>query len=200
LQGQDRRIVSTLAPLVGAERTREGGWVNKRITGGSLSLSAGVVGVTVDFRRGGGDDADTARRVLLFLEDRRILWAERVAEDEAHCIASAIQIRHELTRELQQKTLSAGMIGCLKAIRAACREFVDSAGPEGRNFWHAHGCDAHPFALALGRLKALVGVQLALIVREFHLDVEPQLARALPPAPSEEDAGGVEELRRWLTS
>lgn|SRR5512144_2555308 len=57
------------------------------------------------------------------------LWADRLMEDEAHCVASAIEIRHELTRELQQSTLSAGMTQCLKAIRVACREFVDAAGP-----------------------------------------------------------------------
>jgi hypothetical protein len=163
------------------------------------SLSAEAIGLTVDFERGGTDDADTARRVLLFLEDRRILWADRLMEDEAHCVASAIEIRHELTHELQQSTLNAGMTACLKAIRAACREFVDAAGPEGHNFWHAHGCEANPFALTLGRLKALVGVHLALIVREFNLDVELHLARTLPPDPADEDAAGVEELRRWLS-
>ena len=173
--------------------------MSKKITGGSLSLSAGVVGLTMDFERGGTDDAESARRVLLFLENRRILWVDRLEEEEAHCVASAIDIRNELTRELQQSTLSTGMTQSLKAIRAACREFVDAAGPDGRNFLHAHGCEANPFALALGRLKALVGVQLALLIREFDLDVEPQLACVLPPAPTELDAGGVEDLQRWLT-
>jgi hypothetical protein len=173
--------------------------VAKKITGGSLSLSAGVVGLTMNFEREGTDDADSARRVLRFLENRRILWADHLEEEEAHCVASANDIRNELTRELQQSTLSTGMTQSLKAIRAASREFVDEAGPDGRNFRHAHGCEANPFALALGRLKALVGVQLALLVREFDLDVEPQLVSVLPPAPNEQDAGGVQELQRWLT-
>lgn len=42
-------------------------------------------------------------------------------------------------------------------------------------------------------------MHLALIVREFDLDVEPHLARTLPPAPTDEDAGGVEELQSWLS-
>jgi hypothetical protein len=58
-----------------------------------------------------------ARRVLAFLEDRRILFRDRHWEDEIDCINSAIQIRQYLTRELGPTRPDGSLASSLRAIR-----------------------------------------------------------------------------------
>jgi hypothetical protein len=38
-----------------------------------------------------------------------------------------------------------------------------------------------PFSLALGELRSLVGLHLAVIAHQYGIEVEPDLARILPP-------------------
>jgi hypothetical protein len=126
-------------------------------------------------------DKDIARRVIIYLEDRRLLFGERHTEDQMHCVDSAIGIRNFLAQELTNAKPGKSLEASLRAIRAACRKFVEAAGPNDRNFMYQDGPQTDRFSLALGELHTLVGLHLAVIANQYDLEVEDDLAQILPP-------------------
>lgn len=134
-------------------------------------------------------DVTVARRVITFLEDRRVLFADESIEVVDHCVRSVIEVRRYLTSEIQQ--LSKGeLCSSLRAMRAACRKFLeavdDSDGIVVR-FGRHHGHWASwRFGGALGELRGVFGVHVARIAAQNGLDVEDDLARILPSSDDEE--------------
>ncbi|MFB9832670.1 DUF6650 family protein [Actinoallomurus acaciae] len=148
----------------------------KRLTGISTSFG-GLQWETVE------GDKDVARQAIIFLEDRRLLFGERYVEDEMHCVTSALQIRAFLTQQIEAARPGKTLEGVLRSMRAACRQFVDRAGPEAANFRHRdpnpHTVD--PLSLALGDLRTVMGLAIATMAEKFDLPVEEDLAAILPP-------------------
>jgi hypothetical protein len=66
-----------------------------------------------------------ARRVIAFLEDRRVLYDPCEMEVPDHCVRSVIEIRHCLTEELGKLEGSTELAASLRAMRAACRKFLE---------------------------------------------------------------------------
>ncbi len=64
-----------------------------RITG------IGAFGYSLNWEMVDGDDK-IARAVIGFLEDWRLLFADRHIEDEMQCVASALEIREFLTDQI----------------------------------------------------------------------------------------------------
>ncbi|GIF53475.1 hypothetical protein DFJ67_1176 [Asanoa ferruginea] len=156
----------------------------KRLSGVSFPWG-GIQWETVD------GDKDVARRVINFLEDRRLLFGDRHMEDSMHCIRSAIEIRQMLTREMNASKPGETLEHSLRAMRAACRKFVDAAGPDAENFTRRLlPQEAGNFGLALGDLRTSIGVQIALIAEQFGLSVDEYLATILPPS-DDDDASWV---------
>lgn len=127
-------------------------------------------------------DRQIARAVVTYLEDRRLLFGERHVEDERHCVLSALDIRVFLTEQITRSKPGKDLEACLRAMRAACRQFVERGGPDGQSFSYHRGFGVDPFSIALGDLRTTVGWQLALILDQYPMDVEPDLAGILPPA------------------
>jgi hypothetical protein len=147
-----------------------------RVTG------AGGFGFSVNWEKVPGDE-QVARRVIIFLEDRRVLFGKRHAEDEMYCVNSANEIRHFLTGQLSRARAGKSLDMSIRAMRAALREFVDAAGPDARNFrYNRGGAMTDEFSLALGQLRSLVGLHVALIAQHYDIEVEDELAQILPPA------------------
>jgi hypothetical protein len=96
---------------------------------------AGAFGFSLNWEKVPGDK-DVARRVITYLEDRRLLFGERHTEDQMHCVDSAIGIRNFLTQELTNAKPGKSLEASLRAIRAACRKFIEAAGPNARNFMY----------------------------------------------------------------
>src|SRR2546422_3683843 len=71
-------------------------------------------------------DITVARRVLAFLEDRRVLYNPYDIEVEHDCIHSVIEIRKFLTETIGNLEPKSKLAEHLRAIRAACRTFVDN--------------------------------------------------------------------------
>lgn len=140
----------------------------------------GGFGFSVNWEKVPGDK-DVARRVINFLEDRRLLFGTRHYEDELHCVHSAIEIRHFLTEQLNQAKAGRSLADSLKAIRATMRAFVDAAGPDACNFRHDWGINPPAFHIALGELRSRVGLRVALIADQYDIEVEPDLEQILPP-------------------
>lgn len=66
-----------------------------------------------------------ARRVLAFLEDRRVLFNPYHLEVADQCVHSVIEIRRFLTSEIGQLADDSKLSEHLRGIRAACRKFLD---------------------------------------------------------------------------
>jgi hypothetical protein len=140
----------------------------------------GGFGFNVSWEKVPGDK-DVARRVINYLEDRRLLFGKRHFGDQYYCVGSANDIRHYLTDELNSAKAGRSLEASLKAIRAAMRAFVDAAGPDARNFEYHETMQTNEFSLALGELRSRVGLQVGLIADQYDIDVEPDLEQILPP-------------------
>ena len=149
--------------------------VKFRLTGASL----GSVGAQWEQK---DDDREIARRVLNLLADRRLLWKDFTVEVEEHCVASAIQIRRELGRHLDNPEISVPLAARVRLLQTLFRSFIDELGPYGgdqpHHRWSSVGTD--PLSMALGRLRALVGVQIGALASEFELEVGEDLALIIP--------------------
>ena len=64
------------------------------------------------------------RRLITYLEDRRVLYDPCEIEIPAHCVHSVIQIRDLLTQELMRSGQTTEFTASLRALRAACRKFL----------------------------------------------------------------------------
>ena len=141
-------------------------------------------------------DRMTAKAVLAFLEDRRVLFGQRHLEDQLECLQSVKQIRTFLTQRLTgDAEIGDELVGTLKAMRACCRKFVDAAGPNGSRFWPPgqHGSwEVDPFSLALGDLRTSICFYVAGLARLYKRTVAEELASILPiPQPDD-------DLSEWM--
>lgn len=136
----------------------------------------------------------TAQRVISYLEDRRVLYNPYELEMPEHCVQSVLEIRHFLTDEIGMLSTGSELAATFRAMRAACRKFLDSA--------HAHGPAGRPrgsfsdwtFNSGLGELRGVFGIHLAKLAAQHGLDIEDDLA-AILPAPVE-DEGDTQERRK----
>jgi hypothetical protein len=129
-------------------------------------------------------ESAAARRIVAFLEDRRVLYAPDEMEDTSHCVHSVIEIRHFLTAELGKLDAVSELAHSLRAMRAACRKFLDRVGGDGNDVTlyarHRGHWASWTFFGALGEMRGAFGVHLAPIAAHFKLDVEDNLASILP--------------------
>lgn len=142
----------------------------------------------------------TARRVIAFLEDRRVLYEPSEMEMPSHCVHSVIEIRHRLSDELGKLVGGSELAASLRAMRAACRKFLERVGTDGLDgiqYANGGGYPSWTFGSALGELRGTFGIHVAKIAAAFKLDVEDRLASILP-ANAEADTGGDDRLFRRL--
>jgi hypothetical protein len=129
-------------------------------------------------------EAAATRRIVAFLEDRRVLYSPEEMEDTSHCVHSAIEIRHFLTAEIGKLDGGSAFSESLRAMRAACRKFLNRVGADGREGTlyarHRGGWGSWTFYSALGEMRGTFGIHLARIAAQFKIDVEDKLASILP--------------------
>lgn len=121
------------------------------------------------------DEKQLVRQYLFFLEDRRVLFEDYCNEDKKHVDLSIIEIRKETTT-LIGKHLSAEAQDSLRAIRAACRDYLSTSDTRKRS-----GCDMAGTWSRLGQLRSLVGVHIARLCTIYGIEVERQLLSIFPP-------------------
>lgn len=134
-------------------------------------------------------DVEIARRVLVFLEDRRVLYSPYEVEMPEHCVASVLEIRRFLTDQLASG-IGDDLSGPLRAMRAACRKFVGDVDDDRlrRDRWHGPyrgGVGGWEFQQALGEMRGVIGIHIAQIAVRYGLDVPEPLAVILPAADSD---------------
>ena len=149
----------------------------RRITG----ISTPIFGISWNPDK---TEGDVARQVIVYLEDRRVLYVPSEMEDPSHCVESVIQIREFLTSRISDLPENAELSQSLRAMRAACRKFLDKVGSKNgdpirygaiRNHWASW-----EFNSAVGELRGVFGVQIAKIAVSYGINVEDGLASILP--------------------
>jgi hypothetical protein len=128
-------------------------------------------------------DAELARRVIRFLEDRRVLFNPCAVEEPRHCAESVLQIRTKVTAALEEAGEGSELYKHLVAIRAACRKFLDSGHVDAADdfrFGDRYSLTGSFFFMALGELRATIGQHVALMAVKWEIDVEKDLASVLP--------------------
>ena len=136
-----------------------------------------------------------ARRVVAYLEDRRVLFVPSEMEVPDHCVRSVLEIRRFLTAELQSVDGDSEIADSLRALRAACRKFMNTVGARSdimvfgahRGHWASW-----EFNGALGELRGVFGIHIARLAAAHGLDVEGELARILPGIADQDESERME--------
>jgi len=157
--------------------------IASRITG----ISCPLFGVSWNPPRA---EVEIAQRVITFLEDRRVLYHPYNMEVPDYCIRSVVEIRHFLTDTLHDLPGREGLAEQVRAIRAACRRFMDDIARcqirEAQDMFRG-GPDVWIFTSALGQLRGTIGLHLGIIAAMHGLSVEDELESILPAQVAEDD-------------
>lgn len=129
-------------------------------------------------------DVTRARRVLTFLEDRRVLYNPDSVEVPEHCVRSVIEIRHMLSSEVASLDSDNELSHSLRAMRSACRKFLDTAHEDNGRIitdsrHHGHWA-SWIFFPALGEMRGVFGIYIAIMALQYGLHIEGKLASILP--------------------
>ena len=138
----------------------------------------------------GTADVELARKVIAFVETRRVLFSSYTSEVPEQCVTSVLEIRSFLSDVIGQGRVTDELCGPLRLMRRYCVRFLERVGatevPQGvgrhlfqDSHWRMHD---YFFGEALGELRSGVGMQIAIIAASFGLDVEDDLAQTLPDA------------------
>lgn len=129
-------------------------------------------------------ERSVAKRIIAFLEDRRVLYSPSEMEVPDHCVQSVFEIRKTLTTEIAKLDEKAEITASLRAMRAACRKFLNTVqADEGRiiRFGAERGHYASwTFNGALGEMRGVFGVHIARLSAAYGVDVENDLAVIIP--------------------
>lgn len=165
----------------------------KRLTG----ISSPIFGVSWNPEN---TSEDIAKRVISFLEDRRVLYNPSEMEVPHHCVTSVLEIRNFLTDQIPQSTQNE-LTGSLKAMRIACRKFLDLVGErdEVTQFGSSRGhWTSWQFNGAVGELRGVFGIHIAKIAGMYGLDVEDDLASIFPETEeSDSDPSALSKLSKF---
>lgn len=125
-----------------------------------------------------------AKRVLTFLEDRRVLYVPSEMEVPEHGVQSVLRIREFLTSELGRLTSDGQLADSLRAMRTASRKFLNAVGAEDSPIVrHAFDRGHHAsweFNQALGEMRGVFGIYIAILAATHGLDIEDGLAAIVP--------------------
>jgi hypothetical protein len=122
-------------------------------------------------------DVAIARRMIAFLEDRRVLYEPYEVEVPNLCIRSIMRIRDFLTELIAEKAMGKDLEISLRSMRAACRKFMALISRIPSSDISMNNPD---FNQALGELRGVIGIHVGLLALKYGLEVEDDLASILP--------------------
>ncbi|MFD7023434.1 hypothetical protein [Promicromonospora sukumoe] len=108
-----------------------------------------------------------AERLLIILQDRRLLRSRVHEEDFEECRKSAHELRKVLEAELLSMNNRGFLFTALSDMQGACRAFIDAAGSSSQNFRR----DPNRFITQLNALRVVFSRQVRLVVERFELPV-----------------------------
>lgn len=136
-------------------------------------------------------ERDVAAELLTRFEDRRVLYNPSEAEIPHHCVQSVLEVRRMLSDALVRLGGKGVLAEHIRALGAASRRFLDQMGTGGDDDFEAMRSPGHyrsrDFLDALGQLRGIFGVHLAMIAARYDLDVHGSLRDILPPEITDRD-------------
>jgi hypothetical protein len=146
-------------------------------------LSFSIFGLAAKWELG-KTNKTIARRIIHFLEDRRLLFGERGRHprDPERCVQSTQEIREFLNQQLQTYDPGPKLQRAIQEMRAACRRFIDAADESGEDFQE----DLPRFFVAVGELRTTFGFYVAALSDRYDLDVDEDLRSIMPPSLDDE--------------
>ena len=117
--------------------------------------------------------------LLRELEDKRVLYRPIDMEGTDPCLQSVFKIRDALTNSLKQIDSKSPLYKQVEAMRRACRAFCDVVGASGFNKV-PNPVQQSILARELSRLRNSVGRGVGEIAIAYGLDIEDELAAAIP--------------------
>lgn len=126
-----------------------------------------------------------AQRVIALLEDRQVLYELGQIEVPSRFVQSVLEIMHCLSDESAMLDHDSKLAVSLRAMRSACRRFLDRVWTDGHEVVQYANVQDHSasntFYSELGELRGVFGIHIARIAAQFNLDIEDRLASILPP-------------------
>jgi hypothetical protein len=121
-----------------------------------------------------------------------VLYSPHEVEIADHCVMSVMDIRRFLTNMIGQGGVADELATALRAMRGACREFlnelqievddrswlVDGHGHRDRGY--QSGLQDFMLNQALGRLRGVFGMYVGQVAVAYDIDIEDGLASILP--------------------
>lgn len=129
------------------------------------------------------DERYDIRAFLVFLEDRRVIYSPYELEVQGQVEMSIQQIRAKCTETLSLIKEDSPATGPIRAIRAACRRFLDVPRSEFHNLYTRDFGDFKvqaAFFTSLGEFRALIGIQIAFLALRYQIELESELVSILP--------------------
>lgn len=131
-------------------------------------------------------EVDVARKVITYLEDRRVLYNPYELESPNYCIQSILQIREFLTEQLFGIKNDSELGATIRAMRAACRKFLDTT--ESQYYFDKSSRQIRDLGMGgqirfyndMGELRAIMGVLITKILIMHGIDCESDLLKILP--------------------
>jgi hypothetical protein len=126
------------------------------------------------------EERNRARRVLAHLAEQPALWDPYDIAIGSFVVQSIIDVRERLTRDLAGLPTDSVLQEGLRAMRAACRMFLDENQSPRSGYGPPYEAQLHS---TLGELRALFGIHIARIACAYDLEVDTRLEGILPPEP-----------------
>jgi len=125
-------------------------------------------------------DVAVAKKLLAFLEDRRVLYSPYEVEVVDHIFMSVIEIRHFLTEILTTGGIDKELEEHVRALRGACRAFMGNDVKHGRHSGYSNGLQNFKLNQELGEFRRTIGFHVAALSTRYGIDIEDDLASILP--------------------
>ena len=136
-------------------------------------------------------ERQVAAALLAQLEDRRVLYNPSDAESPMHCVTSVIEIRRLLSGSLAQLENKGVLADHLRALATASRRFLDRVQSRDDPDYRAVNSSGHwrswEFLDALGQMRGIFGVHLAIVAARYSLEVHGGLVAILPDEARSDD-------------
>jgi hypothetical protein len=128
-------------------------------------------------------EREKARRLLVYLAGQRALHYPYDKEIGTFIVQSVLDVRERLARDLEELSIGSALRETLRAMRAACRKFLDENQSPSAGYGLPYEAQLHS---TLGELRALFGIHIARIACAYDLQVDSCLGDILPPGPEQE--------------
>lgn len=124
-----------------------------------------------------------ARRIVIFLEARRVLYSPYALETVHSVASSVVEVRNFLTSELPDIDEKSELQSYVRAMRSACNKFLNkcSDNDDFRHYAIRHD-NIHNwiFTSAIGEMRGVFGIMIGQIASSYGIDVEDDLAQIIP--------------------